>query len=139
MNIEFVHKSAHQEYAAARSPKEIFFGERIRDVCEREVSAFVKDVDDHLFLSELEGEENFPAALLSVSVGVGVDDTFANRHADFVAVFIVETGFPGDSQCHFFGEVDAVEQRLKRDLNALRFCSHPDIRDESPESAISVS
>lgn len=96
MNIKFIHESAHQENAAAGSPKQILFSEGIGNVGKGEIPALVEDVDDYLFLSELESEKDLAAALLPVPVSIGIDDAFADGHADFVTVLIVESGFAGD-------------------------------------------
>jgi hypothetical protein len=125
LNVEFVHEGAHEKNAAAGGAQEIFFGEGVGNIGEAETLAFVEDVDDELALFELDGHDDFAAALLTIAVTVGVNDRFADGHADFVAIVFVEAGFAGDTQDNFLGEIDAIQERLEGDFNALSVLGHP--------------
>jgi hypothetical protein len=119
MDDKFVHEGAHEEDAAAGTLQKILIRERIGDILEAESVALVANIDDELVGGELKGEKNLFLALLPAAVVISVDDAFADGHADFETVIIVEAGRPGDASTHFLSETNTVEKGLERDINAL--------------------
>ncbi len=115
-NVKFVHESAHKKNPAAGSAQKIFFGERIGNVGEFEAGAFVGDVNDHFFGREIDGEMNFLVGLFFVAVMKGVDDAFADTHADAIALVFAKAGGFGESEAHFFGQVDTFDLGFERDF-----------------------
>ena len=124
-DVKFVHESAHEKNAAARSAQKIFFGERIGNVGEFEACAFVRDVDDHLFRSEIDGEVNFLFGLFFIAVMESVDDAFANAHADAIALVFAKAGSFGESEAHFLGQVDTFDLGFERYFKMLGVWRHP--------------
>jgi len=120
VDVKFIHEGAHQENAASGALQQVFVCQRVRDVFEAEAYSLVAHVNYEFFGSQLKGDEDFFSALFLASVIVGVDHAFANGHADFEAVVIVEADGARNRRAHFFGETDAIEQRFESDLNPLR-------------------
>ena len=115
-DVEFVHERAHKKNAAAGSAQKIFFGKRVGNVGEFEAGAFVSDVNDHFFRSEIDGKVNFLFGLFLVAVMESVDDAFANAHADAIALIFAKAGGFGESEAHFFGQVDTFDLGFERDF-----------------------
>ena len=63
----------------------------IGDIGKIQSAALVDDVDDQFLGTDFDDHGDFLMALLFIAVANGVDDSFANRHADLVAVVVVET------------------------------------------------
>lgn len=121
---EIVHERAHQKKASSRSTKQVFLGERIRDVFQIETASLIKDMYDQLAAIQLDGELDFLLAILAISVIIGVDHAFAHGHADFVDIVLVEAGFFGCAHYEAFGHVDAFEPGVKRHVQTSGFRSH---------------
>src|SRR6266852_4963433 len=133
---ELIHESAHEEDAAAGSAQKIFFGEGIGDAPEIKAFAFIENVNDHFVGSEIEREINFFVGALLIAVMESVDDPFADRHANAVAVVFAETRGFGHAQTHFLGEVDTVDLRLEGDFEVLRVLRHAEASPAPNEPAV---
>ena len=70
---------------------------------------------------QLEDQVDFSLAALLVAVLEGVHDAFVDREADLVLIVVAESGRGGYTHAHFFGESNALDQRLHNDFNPLRF------------------
>ena len=70
---------------------------------------------------QLEDHVDFSLAALLVAVLKGVHDAFVHRQADLVLIVLAKSGYRGDTHTHFFGESNALDQRLQNDFNPLRF------------------
>ena len=70
---------------------------------------------------QLEDHVDFSLAALLVAVLKGVHDAFVHRQTDLVLIVFAESGHRGDTHAHFFGESNALDQRLQNDFNPLRF------------------
>jgi hypothetical protein len=128
-NQELVHEGAHQEDAASRGAEQVLFRERVRHFGQLKALPLVENPNNHFVGIELDGHVDFLVPVMLVAVVVGVDDAFANGHADFVHVVIVEACSFGNAHDDAFGEVDAFEQSLQRDLDALGCGRHPESRE----------
>src|SRR5271165_54945 len=62
--------------------------------------------------------------LFLIAVVKGVDDAFADGHADAVAIVFAETGGLGDAQTHLLRQIDALHLRLQRDFEVFLVCGH---------------
>ena len=72
-----------------------------------------------------DGHHDLLAAILLVAVIVGVDDAFADGHADFVDLFLGKAGGFRYAHGNTFREVHALEKRLEHDFDPLGFGRHP--------------
>ena len=93
----------------------------IRHVLEAKSRSLVDHVDHQLVFVQLEGHVDFSLAALLVAVLKGVHHAFVDREANLVLIVLAESGSRGDTHAHFFGESDALDQRLQYDFNPLRF------------------
>jgi hypothetical protein len=78
-------------------------------------------MDDQLFFMQLEGQVYLSLAALFVAVLKGVHDAFVHGQSDLVLIVLAKSGHCGDTHTHFFGESDALDQRLQNNFNPLRF------------------
>src|SRR5690349_2775456 len=123
-DVEFVHEGAHQKNSAARGTQQILLGERIGDVAEPEAGTFVENVDNHFVAGQIDGEMNLFFGALLVAVVEGIDDAFADGHADAIAIVFAETGGFRDTETHFLGEIHALDLAFQRHLEMLRLLRH---------------
>src|SRR5216684_1045215 len=135
-DVEFIHEGAHEENAATGSSQKVFFGEGVGHIAEVKAFAFIENVNDHFVGSEIKREINFFLGALLIAVMESVDDPFADRHANAVAVVFAETRGLGHAQTHFLGEVDAVDLRLEGDFEVLRVLRHAEASPAPNEPAV---
>src|ERR1700687_2682724 len=123
-NPEFIHERAHQEDAAPRGPQQIFLGYRVGHAAKVEAFTFVQTVNNHFFRRKIQSEVNLLFGALFVAVVKGIDDAFAHRHSDTVAVIFAESGSLRHAQTHFLGEIDTLDLRLQRNFEVLGAFGH---------------
>src|SRR2546421_6689344 len=124
-HVEFVHERAHQKNPAARSAQKILFRQRVRNILQDETGAFVRNVNDHFFRREIDGEMNFLFGLFFVAVMKRVDHAFAHAHPNAVALVFPKTRGFGEAEAHFFRQVHALHLGFQSDFEVLGIFRHP--------------
>ena len=118
---------------APRCPQQILFRQRVGDLGKLEALALIEHSHDHFVGVEFHRHKNLLVAYLLISIVIRVDHAFPHRHSHFVDVFFAETCGFRDAHDDYFGEIHALEQRLKRNLDSLGFSSHPRLRNTPKE------
>src|SRR5258708_10984050 len=123
-DLKFIHEGAHKEYATTGGAQQVFLGKRIGHAIEVEALPFIDNVNNHFFRSEVQSQVNLLFRAFFVAVMKGIDDAFAHRHSDAIAVVFAKSRCLGHAQTHFLGEIDALDLRLQSDFKMLRVLGH---------------
>ena len=124
LHLDIVHEAANEEDATAARLQEIFGRERVGDLLGIEALAFVLDPDDEFrrilcgHVREFDGDPFFDVVL--VAVLDGVDDGFANRHADPMQRIVIEPGQATDVVADDLDEIQHVKCASELDTNRMR-------------------
>jgi len=120
-HVKFVHERAHQKNSASEVLRRFSSARGSGTSLRIKPAAFVGDVNDHLFRSEVHGEVNFLFGLFLVAVMESVDDAFADAHPDAVALVFAKAGGFGEAEAHFFSQVDAFDLGFESDFEMAWF------------------
>lgn len=109
-----VHEGTHQQQTTTGLAEEILLGEGVGYGVFIETIAFVTDQDGKAIGHGFNFEIDFFPRVVLVTVGDGVDHTFADGHGNGVLIVFVEADFTGEFDRSLVGEVYAVESGVER-------------------------